>query len=204
MKLALCLYIFGVSFVLVCEQAEVDHFLVDADLRTPLLSLGLPTHAEQAGSVAGSRVSLVLGVQPVVNLAKIHEAVAGWVAVDVVDMCRGPAAIGYEPRQPVRTMPGARDNDVDVAFRMPAACDISDAYGVVFAGSASDDAGVGVVGEQLPRPVCTKIGSSHDAVLSLIGQRPGSVGSAARASLFSVAELPGSTRGDLDGGRLDH
>ena len=46
-------------------------------------------------------------------------------------------------------------------------------------------AGFRVVIEKFAQTLRRKIGSSHEAVLSLIGQRPDGVGSTARASLFS-------------------
>ncbi len=65
-------------------------------------------------------------------------------------------------------------------------------YAVAVAYAPGENASFWVIVQKFAQALRGKIGLSHDAVLSLIGQRPAGAINAARASLFSRMFAPGA------------
>lgn len=116
MKRSLRLQVLGVRLLFVGEQSKVKRFPLYLKLRFPFASVRLPTNAKQPGLVPRADVPLVLSVDLPGYVAQIRNAVIRWVAVDVIELGRGPIAISHQPRDSMRLVPPTVNKQRDVSL----------------------------------------------------------------------------------------
>lgn len=170
-----------------CEASEAGFSAVDIDLGTPL-AIRPPTHTEKR-TCAASATALILQILRAGCLPEVRQSVVFAVAVDVVYVIGRPVAMDVEPREPMSPVYAPVYADLDIAIDVGCTSDTLQMYVLVPAYPPSKHAGFWVVVKKFAQAVCAKIGLSHEAVLSLIGQRPVTIRSRVRASLFSPVHL---------------
>lgn len=152
-------------------------------------------HSKQPRLIVASGVALVLQIFFVRHVSKILPAVVGGVAVNVIDMVFWPFASDVEPYKTMNQILAAKDTGIEIPVRhfrtngLPEIADSAAAPAIrCLQSDPRQNAGFRGVVKKLAQTRGSKIGSSHEAVLSLIGQRPVSVASTERASLFYVPQ----------------
>lgn len=165
------------------ERPEVKASPIQRDLGVP--SVFDLVSANQAAAAVGSRASHVLLVDDHGYNSEVGEPVVRLVAVDVVDDPIWRATNDVQPRHSMRSMPVPIYREADVSAAIIASGHGADLDAVAQRGTSSKNARLWIVVQQFAQSLRGKIGLSHDAVLSLIGQRLAGAINAARASLFS-------------------
>ena len=138
-----------------------------------------------SGLVRGPGTPCVLTVYGIGYVPEVTKPVVILDSVDMVNLKyrEGPALI--KPREPMRKIQDSINTDHYVATPGNAAGQPLAGYAIASRCAPRKNASLGIVVKQLAQSLRGKIGLSHEAVLSLIGQRPGRVDSACPASLFS-------------------
>jgi hypothetical protein len=126
---------------------------------------------------------LVLFVLPAIGFSKVIPSIVGSIAVYVVYLIRRPLSGHVKPSEAMGGVPPVFKHHADVASNHLTTGSISwfSCSALYLVGKCS---GALVVLKKFAQTLCGNIGGSHEAVLSLIGQRPACVTSAVRASLF--------------------
>jgi len=168
-----------------CKASNVMKLAISFDPCSPFLGLRVVMNTEKSSGAIRACSPNVVSVNCWVSKTKILESVIRAIAVDVVKYVCRPFTGHIEPRKSVGgvfVFPNAYKN---VAFA-DGARNIAYAKTSVSANSDAPDkrANSRVVMEQVSQLLCGKIISSHDAVSSLIGQRPEAIHSRISASLF--------------------
>lgn len=164
----------GVRFVFAVEVSEGMPFPIDHDVcAEPSSSY---RHANKTGSVSGLCRSPVLSIDCLRNVSEICEGVVPHVSVDVVNCVLGPIACNVKPRKPICEIDTSMNLD-DASVFVCAAGDVTNGDSSAL-DKPSEDAGFWIVVKKLAQMLRCKIGLSHKAVLSLIGQRRAGVDSA--------------------------
>lgn len=186
MKYALGFAVGGVRKFSGCKTAEVLAFAGKSNLGIPLPSRLVQSDAKQpAGLVADWRSPLILLIGTMAGLSQVRKTIVCPVAVHVVNLLRRPFSGHIEPREAVGLV------CVSVAAHAPvsiAGIKASCTFSVAASGATfcpCECARLGIVVNKFAQTLRGKIGSSHDAVLSLIGQKPGSIRSRSRLRYFS-------------------
>jgi hypothetical protein len=130
---------------------------------------------QSARKIAGVRGALVLRILGSRDIAKIDQAVVGSNSIDVVDLAHRPRGVMIKPSQPVLQVRGAIYANPSVSTRRRSTGSNSSRQVFSWLPSPSKAPILWVVVEKFAQTLRGKIGLSHDAVLSLIGQRPRSV-----------------------------
>lgn len=137
---------------------------------------GTPMDALNAGLV-GFLNALILRVFRVSDFAQIANSVVAFVTVDVVKDAAWKDAMHIKPSQSVRPEGGTIDFDDSITLLSPTGYVACECLAVAGVDSPPKDSGFWIVMKKFAQTLRGKIGLSHDAVLSLIGQRPACVGS---------------------------
>jgi hypothetical protein len=136
----------------------------------------------------------VLLVDRLRDISQICEPIVERVAVQMIDDANRERSGHVQPSSAVGVVVvSINADDKPARLRIPA-CD-SSRNAAPSAGSdpMSEHARLRVVAKKGAQTRGGKIGLSHEAVLSLIGQRPACVASTARASLFSPLAAQGAS-----------
>ena len=172
----------GVRRLLAREDAEVAVNAASVDPRHPSgWALG---DAHQSVLAVGVRATLVLLVDVLRNIPQVIERVVAGVAVYMVKLAPWPIAVNVQPRKAVRSVVLAGDADLGVSAAVAAPgkwLALRLAVRVV----PSECTRLRVVVKKFAQTLRGKIDGSHDAVLSLIGQRPARVDSTGGLRYFS-------------------
>ena len=140
--------------------------------------------AHQSMLAVEMRAALVLLIDCLRNIAQVSYRVVSGVAVLMVDLSIRPNATHVQPREAMRPVVMTSNADLDVTSAVAA----SGARLVASLASwvaPAKYAGFWVVMKKFAQTLRGKIGLSHDAVLSLIGQRPARVDSTGGLRYFS-------------------
>jgi len=151
-----------------------------------LKPVSVASNAKIAAGVSWLRAALVLHIHRCRNITQIVESVVRLIAVDVVNVSGGPCPAHEKPRKTVRRVKTLIDTKANVPMRGFASSNIAGpCFMALSRCQASENAGFWVVVKKLAQTLRGKIGLSHDAVLSLIGQRPARVDSTGGLRYFS-------------------
>ena len=99
------------------KPANDGLYAVGANPRTPPFAAFKFRHAQKPpGLVAGMCSFLVLNVARRRNIAKVAKSIVARIAVNVVNVARGPCAGHVKPRQPIGSVPSFINADNAVTF----------------------------------------------------------------------------------------
>ena len=118
------------------------------------------------------------------HVSQVGDSVVVLDTVDVIDLVLGPLPVHKKPRKPMGFVSPPVNVDIDVSRNVSSTRDSARNCIGASRYQPSENAGCGIVRKKFARTRKGKIGSSHEAVPSLIGQRPAGVGSTERASPF--------------------
>jgi hypothetical protein len=160
------------------KTAKMLALPVKSNLGIPPPSRFVQRDAKQAaGLIAYWRITLILLVCAVAYLSQVCEAIVRSVAIHVVNLLQRPFSGHVEPREAVGLIRGSVTADTPVsiaAIKTPGALSIAASW---TAFRPCECTSLRIVVEKFVQFLRGKIGLSHDAVLSLIGQRPACVSS---------------------------
>ena len=140
--------------------------------------------ARKAAGVVRVKPALVLCVDVPVYVSQIGNAVVPDVAVDVIDMAARHRSCVPEPNKSVQSVFCAVDSRSKISVLIDGLDCLSDKIRPKFAGDAHPSISLWCVVKNFAQSLRGKIGLSHEAVLSLIGQGFAGVASAVRTSPF--------------------
>lgn len=176
MKYRLCGAIGFCGFFNAVKAAKMDSLSIKANQ-------GPPSIPDLANTKNPARTVLVRALSVVricafINVAKVRNPIVRSDAVDVVNHKARPLAVHVQPSKSVRSLQSAINLNTNVSVCSGAGhCASPSATSSVR--PPSKDAGRLVVVKKFAQTLRGKIGLSHEAVLSLIGQRPAGVSSTA-------------------------
>lgn len=172
----------GVRFFWSVEVANVEALPISINTCSPSSSVG--TDAKHSRTfVCFHCFSDVLKIHLPGGFAQVFNSVVGFFTIDMVKMLRREASKNVQPSKSMGFVRPAFNDDVDVAKRGLASSN-RPCFVFLPRHDTPEYSGVLVVVQQLAQALRGKIGFSHEAAPSLIGQRLASVTSASRASLF--------------------
>lgn len=121
------------------------------------------------------------------NVPKIGDSIVVLDAVDVVYHPDRKRSVNVQPSKSVGLKRGARNFDlaIPVGIYRPA-CNASFAPAHCGIDAPRKDSGFLVIVQKFAQAFCSNIGVSHDAVLSLIGQKRGCVSALPRFDIISI------------------
>jgi hypothetical protein len=164
-------------------KADVERSSLVRNLCAPS-PIKVPRNTKQATTfVIGSRPPLIFRVNRRRGVSQVAYSVISTIAVYVIKHLAGPLSVVMKPCQSVRGVSLVIQTNRHVPVLVNASGLLALVPFVPFYLSGKNSS-VWVVIKKFAQFLRGKIGISHKAVLSLIGQRPASVGSACRASLF--------------------
>ena len=153
---------------------KVSALAVAIDVCAP--SRAMTAYPKQTGRlVVPSCLCHILHVKAVSYIAQVFNTIVCCVPVYVVNVIDGPRSVYVKPRKSVRPIKPAANSYNDVALSVHAPSLIAEFDAATQVCFPLENASVGVVVKNLAQTRGGKIGSSHEAVLSLIGQRLTSV-----------------------------
>ena len=173
MEPALSLNVGGVGLFSGVEHAEMQAGAVDANIGKPPQALVVPKSASKAGGFAVSpSAENILPVHRYGYVSKVGDSVIGFIAIDVIYDIERPSPVHVDPCETMGLVRGPTNHYYAIpllgyvpgkraGFRRP-----SSGF------DPSENAGFWIVVKKFLQALCSKIGSSHDAPLMLIGQRP--------------------------------
>lgn len=182
-KFPLCLNVDGVSKLGAFEVPEIGPLAVGLDASGPCVAIVL-RDTKQPARVYGHGSSHVLRVDDWRNVSQIADPIVVAHAIDMVELLKRPLAENVQPNESVNGVVVPINRALPIPLTTWAPGDGPDA---VFAHALAppDFSRVGAVRDEFAQARGSKIGSSHDALQKLIGQRSAGVDSTERASLFS-------------------
>lgn len=152
------------SFLFRSELPEVDRLPVDLDLGLPLpVALG-PADAEESGGAATARECLILSVARAGGESQVHQAVVVSHVVHMVDLDRGPLAVGDEPGETVGLVILPHESDHSVSVVVPAPSDVPSPSSL----DPRQDSALGVVVQSLTGDLGRHIGHGRDRTILAI------------------------------------
>lgn len=182
---ALSLNVGGVGFFGGPVRAKVMDFAADSDGRKPSTPVALQVCADKPGGfLCGLCAPEILLINAPGYIPQIIKRVIAGVSINVVNLMLRPSTGNVQPRKPVGQKPASCNGNYGPSVDVTSAGNASRVGGPASTLAPCEYAGLGVVMKKFAQKLRGKIGLSHDAVLSLIGQRPVSVASTAPASLF--------------------
>jgi hypothetical protein len=164
------------SFCICVEIADANPSPVESYARSELFTTRAKRDAKKfAGLVVGVWATLVLHVLRLVSIAEVVPTIVRSVAVNVVNLSFGPRVSHVQPRKAMSEIDCSVNLNRYVATASSRARGVSnfDYHGCAY--TPRKKACKRIVIEQFAQALRAKIGFSHEAVLSLIGQRPASV-----------------------------
>ena len=172
-------------------DANVVRTFVCSYRRNPFASLCMKMHSSKSAFIVGPNAG-ILSVFALGGVSKVCNPIVKTIAIYVVNVVFWKFSINIKPRKSVSIVSVSKKTDADVF--MAAACS-SRFSGFYYTPSPSivvkprKHSGVRIVMKNFAQTFCSKIGLSHDAVLSLIGQRPGSVSALSGLRYFMANPL---------------
>ena len=169
------------------KRTKVNVPAVSLDGRLPLAMVFSSTH--KPGSRIASYASLVFAVLRRCYVPEIAKPVVGRNPVDVVKIASRPRTMHVKPDQSMLCVLPAADRDPSVKLRRGGIPSTIARLGeMVSVDAPCENAGFRVVIEKLFETLLRqgRIAASHEAVLSLIGERPNSVRSGFGPRYFSM------------------
>lgn len=169
------------------KPAQEMRSAIKVDACAPFSAGRIPTGTQQMRALVVPHCPpLVLVILAGRCLAQIRNSVIRWRAVDVVYFSNRPRAMDVQPCQSVTAAHPAVNHDDQVASTVQAT-GRSVSVDAFTSSPPCKHTGFWVVVKQFAQTLRGKIGRSHDAVLSLIGQRPARVCSTGGPRHFSHA-----------------
>jgi hypothetical protein len=152
------------------KRAKVDLDTAFADKRVPPFAKRISTaHTRFAGSLA----MLVFHIYLVRNIAQIAKTVVAAIPVDVVNGVFRPLPSHMQPSKATGGVLFSINTNPVIPVCFFISSDHARFAHLAFADAPRKNPRIGVVVKKFAQAFCGKIGFSHDAVLSLCGQRPG-------------------------------
>lgn len=176
MKNGLCCAIGFSGFFNTVKAAKMDSLSIKSNQGSP----SVPTFANTKNSARTVlvRALSVVRIGAFINVAKVGDPIVRSDPVDVVDHKARPFPVHVEPRKSVPSVQPTINLNADIPVCIGAGhCASPSATSSVR--PPSKEAGRLVVVKKFAQTLRGKIGLSHEAVLSLIGQRPAGVSSTA-------------------------
>jgi hypothetical protein len=158
----------GAGFFRSGKIAQGNHFPINLDSGSPFSAICIDPHEPR---LAPSLVS-VLNISSSADNSKVVDAVVTPNAVDVVNFTIGPDAVNVQPCNSAQAVTDVINFCSDISVAVIASSNVANVNGIDRALAPRKNPGFWVVVEKFAQTFCGKIGLSHDAVLSLIGQRP--------------------------------
>lgn len=150
-----------------------------------LPSLAMSCDAKQPGCLiafgGAKKIAPILNPR---HVSQVGDPVVVLDSVDVIDLMLGPFPVHHKPSKPMGLVSPSVNVDIDVSESVSTTRDSARNCIGASRYQPSENAGCGIVRKKFARTRKGKIGSSHEAVPSLIGQRLAGVGSTERASPF--------------------
>jgi len=185
MKPPLGFYVRCMRFFRRIESSEMVIPTVGFKFCSPALCPFVKGNAKKSACVVGSWTSLVLRINCWISKTQIVESVIRSIAIDVVKHVGRPLTSHVQPCKAMRKESRSVNADRNVAASFNASNRSCTMSPMPTNGNATHKrSDHRVVIKKFAQSLRGKIRFSHDALLSLIGQRPASVFSTARASLF--------------------
>ena len=169
----LCVDVGGMGSFGGIEVSEITRNAVYLNDGAPLSVVEV--RAKKTGSCPFLSGTLILDVLSLGDVSQVANPVIGASAVDVVNVVAGELPMHVEPRKPVEGV-GLEGN-----FHPAVAISVNVSNGGINRDAIAGfnpprkNTSLGVVMKNFTQACCGKIGRSHDAVLSLIGQMPGGI-----------------------------
>jgi len=142
------------------------------------------SYAHKSSFAVRSNAELILLIERVCRFSQISDPVVLPNSIDVVYLINRPSASHVEPCEAMRKMFSTFNSYLQVAFGTWRSCNVTDLNAICASSQTRKNASLRIVSEKFAQALRSKIDSSHDALLMLIGQRPVSVISTAPALLF--------------------
>lgn len=172
----------GAGFFWGVKVTKRNQLAVNLNGCSPFSEVGIDPHKPR---LAPSLVS-VLDIASSTDNAKVYKPVVTPNPVDVVNFTIGPDAVSIKPCKSVHAVTRVADFHSEVAVPVIVPCNVTNVNRVDRAYTPRKNPGFRVVVEKFAQTFCGKIGISHDAVLSLIGQRPRGVSALAGLRHFNT------------------
>lgn len=176
MEPALCGDVCDMGFAFILKKSYMYASAIYVYLSSPFLCLSVPRYTKKtAGFVVASSKALVLRVGPWAGLSQVLNAIVSLNAVDMVKHSWRMNAVGIKPCKSVCGMYKRIDanNYIAAMVNVPSMPTFNNS--TTCNSSPRKHASFWRVIKQIMQALRCKIGLSHEAVLSLIGQRPVSV-----------------------------
>ena len=167
----------GVSILRSLENAKVNAFTANGNLRQEVASGRNVVNTGESARVVAVSPALILGVDCAGGFAQVLNAVVQPIPVYVVDMGAGEFPGVPKPNKAMSVDLARANLDPVVSLVIDCKRGLADKIRAHRGLNARPRIGFGVVVQQFAQALRRKIVGSHDAVLSLIGQRPGGVDS---------------------------
>ena len=184
MQSALSLKVGGMGEFGCVKVTEIARNTVHLNDGSPLPTV--PVCAKEPRACSSLRGSLVLDVLSLGDIAEIANPVIRSNPVDVVNVLARKLAVNVKPCKSVKKVcfEGNLYSAISISVNTPNR--VVNREAVAGLNQPREHASLGVVMKQFTQALCGKIGLSHDAVLSLIGQRPGSVSALSGLRYFNI------------------
>lgn len=164
-------------------------FIANLNSCFPLNSIS--GYAQKPMRVVGPASLYVLIIFALRNILQVCNSVVAFVAVYVVNVEIRPQPINKEPRSAMRFKSDSINPYAYVSIVPDGSGNIAHIDSVGRSDFARENAGKWIVMKKFAQAFCGKIGVSHDAVLSLIGQRPARVDSTCWPRHFTAIDSIG-------------
>ena len=174
MKFSLRQYVCLVGLLLGVKNPNVKSFFPNSYARFPFVFVsGNSKHSRCFVSLCWA--NMISSIFKPTDITKVGDSVVIFHSINVINLMFWPCFKNIEPGKPVRFVTPFINADIDIPISIKSAGNHS-CHGVgAGRNSAGKNASILIVVKKFAQTLCGKIGLSHDAVLSLIGQRPGSV-----------------------------
>ena len=149
----------------------------------------IPISAKKSGTGSFLRFALILNVFRLRDIPKVANPVVCFSSVDVVNMVGGEGAVNIEPSKAMQRVGFIFNLCSVVPVTVNGSNRMIDWQAIAGFYKPCKHASIWVVVKKFTQVCCGKIGLSHDAVLSLIGQRPGSVSALSGLRYFSTGVM---------------
>lgn len=171
------------------ECSNTHRNIIDLDACAPVFPVSCNAH--EAVGVINPASPNVLGVFALRNIAQVCNSVIAWVSIYMVNTKFRPVPINVKPCNAMLFDFLAFDSNIPVAVAPDVSCNIAHIDSIGRSDFARENAGQWIIMKKFAQAFCGKIGVSHDAVLSLIGQRPARVDSTCWPCHFTAIDSHG-------------
>ena len=187
MKHSLCNDIGSVGLFCCAEVPKIVYDAVHLNDGPPFTMVPISTKKSGTGSFL--RFALILNVFRLRDITKVANPVVCFSSVDVVNMVGGKGPVNIEPSKAMQRVSFIFNLRSVIPVTVNASNRMIDWKAIAGFYKPCKHASILVVVKKFAQACCGKIGLSHDAVLSLIGQRPGSVSALSGLRYFSTGVM---------------